>query len=250
MANQKVIDKKQQIVDEVAKKMTESKSVVVAEYQGLTVEKIQTLRRNLRDEGCEMFVIKNNISRRAAESNGYKELMEDLSGPNSMIFSYEDQVSAAKVLYEFAKKNKKLKIKSGIVDGKFYEQEKIKEISALPNREGLLTMLAGQLLSPLRELAIGLYLLTEEDESEESEEAETKEEPKKETKVEVKEETKKETKAEPKAEAKAEKKVEAKADAKKEAKAEPKAKTKEEPKKEAKAKAEPKKETKEDKESK
>ncbi|MFO7969886.1 MAG: 50S ribosomal protein L10, partial [Candidatus Izemoplasmatales bacterium] len=230
MASEKVIDQKQQLVDGVAKKMSESKSVVVAEYQGLTVEKIQTLRRNLRDEGCEMFVIKNNISRRAAEAKGYKELVEDLSGPNSIIFSYEDQVSAAKVLYEFAKKNKKLKIKSGIVDGQFYDLEKIKEISALPNREGLLTMLAGQLLSPVRELALGLYLLTEEEETEEDNKEETKEEAKSEetkkeaksekteekaTKKEVKE-TKKETKVDTKEETKPDSKEKVKAEFKKE----------------------------------
>ncbi|MFW5889105.1 MAG: 50S ribosomal protein L10 [Bacillota bacterium] len=196
MASEKVINQKQQLVDEVAKRMTESKSIVVAEYQGLTVEKIQDLRRNLRDEGCEMFVVKNNISRRAAEANGYKELIEDLSGPNSVVFSYEDQVSAAKVLYEFAKKNKKLKIKSGIVDGEFYGQEKIQEISELPNREGLLTMLAGQLLSPLRELAIALDLLTKEDKVENKSKEDAKEETgeektvKEETKDESKEETK------------------------------------------------------------
>jgi large subunit ribosomal protein L10 len=169
MANQKVIDTKQQLVNEVAERMSNSKSVVIAEYQGLTVEKTQDLRNKLREAGCEMFVIKNNISRRAAEAQGYKELTEDLSGPNTVVFSYEDQVSAAKVLYEFAKKNKKLKIKSGIVDGNFYELEKIKEISQLPNREGLLTMLAGQMLAPLRELAVGLNLLTEEDSEEENE---------------------------------------------------------------------------------
>lgn len=171
MANQKVIDVKQKLVDEVAEKMSTSKSVVIAEYQGLTVEKTQDLRRQLRDAGCEMFVIKNNISRRAAEAKGYSELANDLDGPNSVVFSYEDQVSAAKVLYEFAKKNKKLKVKSAIVDGEYYEIEKVKEISQLPNREGLLTMLAGSLLAPLRDLAIGLDLLTKQDEeaSEENE---------------------------------------------------------------------------------
>src|SRR6056297_2760042 len=172
MANQKVIDTKQQLVDEVVERMDNSKSIVIAEYQGLTVEKTQDLRKQLRDAGCEMFVIKNNISRRAAESKGYKQLVEDLSGPNSVVFSYEDQVSAAKVLYEFAKKNKKLKIKSGIVDGNYYEIDKIKEISQLPNREGLLTMLAGQMLAPVRELAVGLYLLTEEESNEEDSEKE------------------------------------------------------------------------------
>ena len=172
MANQKVIDIKQQLVNDVAEKMSNSKSVVIAEYQGLTVEKTQDLRNKLREAGCEMFVIKNNISRRAAEAQGYEALKEDLSGPNTVVFSYEDQVSAAKVLYEFAKKNKKLKIKSGIVDGNYYEIDKIKEISQLPNREGLLTMLAGQMLAPVRELAVGLYLLTEEDSNEEDSEKE------------------------------------------------------------------------------
>ncbi|QWB99826.1 50S ribosomal protein L10 [Mycoplasmatota bacterium] len=171
MANQKVIDTKQQLVNEVAERMSNSKSVVIAEYQGLTVEKTQDLRNKLRESGCEMFVIKNNISRRAAEVQGYNDLTKDLTGPNTVVFSYEDQVSAAKVLYEFAKKNKKLKIKSGIVDGNYYEIDKIKEISQLPNREGLLTMLAGQMLAPLRELAVGLNLLTEEENSEEENES-------------------------------------------------------------------------------
>jgi large subunit ribosomal protein L10 len=175
MANQKVIDTKQQLVNEVVERMGNSKSIVIAEYQGLTVEKTQELRKQLRDAGCEMFVIKNNISRRAAEAQGYSDLVNDLTGPNSVVFSYEDQVSAAKVLYEFAKKNKKLKIKSGIVDGDYYEIEKIKEISQLPNKEGLLTMLAGQLLAPLRELAIGLDLLTKEEDSEEESVEETQE---------------------------------------------------------------------------
>jgi len=164
MANQKVIDVKQVLVDEVAKKMSNSKSVVIAEYAGLTVEKTEDLRSKLREAGCEMAIIKNNIARRAAEARGFGELVNDFTGPNSVIFSYEDQVSAAKVLYEFAKKNKKLKIKSGVVDGEYYMVDQIKEISQLPNKEGLLTMLAGQLLTPLRELAIGLDLLTKEGE--------------------------------------------------------------------------------------
>ncbi len=169
MANQKVIDTKQLLVNEVAERMTKSKSVVIAEYQGLTVEKTQALRKLLRDANCEMFIIKNNIARRAAEVKGYSEFMNDLTGPNSVVFSYEDQVSAAKVLYEFAKKNKKLKIKSGIVDGAYYQDEKIKEISQLPNKEGLLAMLAGQLYSPLRDLAIALDLLSKIDSVEEQE---------------------------------------------------------------------------------
>ncbi len=170
MANQKIIDMKQQEVKKIAEKMSNAKSVVITEYRGLTVEKFETLRKQLREAGCELMVIKNNISRRAADSVGLGELSADLSGPNGVVFAFEDSVSAAKVLHGFAKKNPKLVVKSGVVDGDFYEPAQIKEIAALPNKETLLAMLASQLYAPLRDLAVGLDLLTKE-ESEQSEES-------------------------------------------------------------------------------
>ncbi len=170
MANQQIIEFKQEEVKKITEKMSSAKSVVVAEYSGLTVDQIQNLRRQLREEGCEMHVIKNNISKRAAEGLGYEDMIGDFKGPNGVVFAFEDSVSAAKVLHEFAKKNKKLKVKSGVVDGDFYLAEQIKEIAALPNKDTLLAMLAGQLYNPLMELSRGLFLLTEE-ESEQSEES-------------------------------------------------------------------------------
>jgi large subunit ribosomal protein L10 len=168
MSNQNIINLKQEEVKKIAEKMSNAKSVVIAEYQGLTVEKTQELRRQLRDAGCEMIVIKNNISRRAADEVGYGDLAQEFNGPNGVVFAYEDSVSAAKVLYAFAKKNRKIKIKSGVVDGDFYDHEQIKEISQLPSKETLLTMLASQLLAPLRDLAIGLDLLVKKEETVES----------------------------------------------------------------------------------
>jgi large subunit ribosomal protein L10 len=168
MSNQNIINLKQEEVKKIAEKMSNAKSVVVAEYQGLTVEKTEELRRLLRDAECEILVIKNNISRRAAEEVGYGDLTQDLKGPNGVIFAYEDSVSAAKVLHTFAKKNRKLKIKSGVVDGNFFNQDQIKEIAQLPGKEALLTMLAVQLLTPLRELAVGLDMLTKKEETVES----------------------------------------------------------------------------------
>lgn len=159
MSRESVINLKQEAVNEVTAKMQKAKSVVVAEYRGLTVAKTETLRRLLRKEGCELLVVKNNISRRAADSLGYKELNEDLSGPNGVVFAYDDAVSAAKVLHDFAKKNPKLVVKSGIVDGAFYQPAEIKQIALLPNRETLLGMFASQLYAPLRDLAIGLDMI-------------------------------------------------------------------------------------------
>jgi len=168
MANQNIINFKQEEVKKIAEKMSHAKSIVVAEYQGLTVEKTEELRGLLRDAGCEIIVIKNNISRRAAEEVGYGDLTQDLNGPNGVVFAYEDSVAAAKVLYTFAKKNKKIKIKSGVVDGDFYNEEQIKEISQLPAKETLLAMLATQLLAPLRELSVGLDMITKKQETVES----------------------------------------------------------------------------------
>ena len=171
MANQRIIEFKQEEVKKIAEKMSSAKSVVVAEYRGLTVEKTEQLRRQLREEGCEMMVIKNNISKRAAESVGYNKLSPNFKGPNGVVFAFEDSVSAAKVLHNFAKKNPKLLVKSGVVDGDFYEPAQIKEIAALPNKDTLLAMLATQLYGPLRELSIGLDLLTKEESKEQSEES-------------------------------------------------------------------------------
>jgi large subunit ribosomal protein L10 len=171
MANQNIIQLKQEEVKKIAEKMSNAKSVVVAEYRGLTVEQTETLRRQLREEGCEMMVIKNNISRRAAATVGYEGLSTDLKGPNGVIFAFEDSVSAAKILHNFAKKNPKLLVKSGVVDGDFYESAQIKEIASLPNKDILLTMLATQLYGPLRELSIGLDLLTKQETSVQTEES-------------------------------------------------------------------------------
>lgn len=165
MSNESAINLKQEAVNTLTAKMKNAKSIVVAEYRGLTVEKTEVLRRQLRKEGCELIIVKNNISRRAAEGLGFKALDADLFGPNGVVFAYNDAVSAAKVLHEFARKNPKLIVKSGIVDGTYYQPAEIKQIATLPNREILLTMLASTLLAPLRELSIGLDMISNKEQS-------------------------------------------------------------------------------------
>jgi len=164
MSKESVINLKQEAVNELKSKMEQAKSVVVAEYRGLTVAATENLRRQLRKEGCELFVVKNNISRRAANSLGYEALDADLSGPNGVVLAYEDSVAAAKILHEFAKKNPLLVVKSGVVDGEYYQPAQIKEIAALPNKDTLLAMVAAGLYSPIRDLAISLDLLANKEE--------------------------------------------------------------------------------------
>lgn len=157
----KAIEKKRLEVEALTERMRSAKSFVVANYSGLTVEQVTALRVELRDNGCEIAVIKNNITKRAAQALGFSELDDSLKGANAVAFSFDDSVSAAKVVYDFAKKNKALELKVGVVDGEFMDNEKIQVIATVPTREVLLTMFAAGLLEPIKEFAIGLDLMAQ-----------------------------------------------------------------------------------------
>lgn len=159
MSNASILNAKEADVQALVEKMSKAKSVVVAEYRGLTVKKTEELRRLLRKEGCEMIVAKNNISRRAAKATGFNGLDNDLVGPNSVVLSMKDSIVATKVLFDFARKNPNLVVKAGVVDGDYFNQDQIKMIAQLPSRQVLLAMLASALYSPLKDLAIGLDMI-------------------------------------------------------------------------------------------
>lgn len=156
--SKKAIANKQVEVNALAEKMQNTNSFVIVNYSGLTVEQVTKLRVELREAGCELKVIRNNITKRAADAAGYSELKEALLGPNAVAFSYEDSVSAAKVIYEFAKENKALELKVGVVDGEYMDNETIQTIATIPTRDVLLTMIAAGLLTPIKEVAIALDL--------------------------------------------------------------------------------------------
>ncbi|PKL00003.1 MAG: 50S ribosomal protein L10 [Tenericutes bacterium HGW-Tenericutes-1] len=159
MSNALNLNAKEADVQALVEKMSKAKSVVVAEYRGLTVKKTEELRRLLRKEGCEMIVAKNNISRRAAVNSGFIGLDNDLVGPNSVVLSMKDSVIATKILFDFARKNPNLVVKAGVVDGDYFTQDQIKMIAQLPSKQVLLAMLASALYSPLKDLAVGLDMI-------------------------------------------------------------------------------------------
>ncbi len=154
----KAIERKKAEVDALATKMQEASSVVIADYQGLTVDQVTKLRTALFENDCEFKVIKNNIIRRAAEKAGYEKLLESVTGPNAVAFSYEDSVSAAKVIHDFAEENEKLDLKVGVVDGDYMDNARINKIATIPTREELLTMFAGGLIQPIRNVAIAINM--------------------------------------------------------------------------------------------
>lgn len=159
---EQVLNLKQDLVSEIKNKFDSSNSAVVVEYRGLTVQQVTALRRQLRDENVEFKVYKNTMTRRAAEEAGYSDLTPALIGPNAIAFS-EDAVAPSRVLAKFAKKNKALVIKSGVVEGKVVDYETLKKLSELPNKEGMIAMLLGALQSPLRDFAWAVKQISELD---------------------------------------------------------------------------------------
>ena len=141
MANEKVLVAKQAVIDEITDKLSNAQSVVVAEYRGLTVDEVTELRRALRAENVELKVYKNKLALRATEACGKQELDEFLTGPNAIAFGHDDAVAPARVLAKFAKDHEALVIKTAIVEGKLLSKEEVMELSKLPNKEGMLSML-------------------------------------------------------------------------------------------------------------
>ena len=160
-----VLAQKKADVEALTKKMQDAKTIVAFDYIGLTVEQFTSLRRQLREAGCEVQVIKNNISRRASEAAGYSDLAQYFKGPKAVAFSNGDVVAPAKIIYEFSKKNEVVKIQAGVVEGKVENDKGMIGLATLPSRETLLTMLAMGMLKPLTDLAVGLNMLTEKEEA-------------------------------------------------------------------------------------
>ena len=158
------IAKKETLVQAAAEKFESAASVVIVDYRGLTVEEVTNLRKQLRDAGVEMKVIKNSILSRAAKNVGVDGLDEVFTGPTAVAFSNDDVVAPAKIIDEFAKDAKALEIKGGGIEGKVSSVEQITALAKLPNREGLLSMLLSVLQAPVRNVAYAVKAVAEKNE--------------------------------------------------------------------------------------
>lgn len=165
MANDRIIAAKQQVVSEISTKLRESSCTVITDYRGLNVAQMTDLRKSLREAGVEFSVLKNTLVRRATAETELTELDPHLLGPTAIAFS-SDVIAPAKILSEFAKKNDKLEIKAGVVDGKVVDVAQIKELADLPSREGLLSMLLSVLQAPVRNFALAVKAVADQQDSE------------------------------------------------------------------------------------
>jgi len=136
--SKQILEAKKAIVAELTEKVANSKTVVLVDYRGLTVEQDTELRSALRKAGVKYEVVKNTLTRFAMNNNGYSEIDTFLNGPTAIAYSYEDVVAPAKVIAEFAKKFEHLQIKVGIVEGKVFNESEINKLAELPSREELI----------------------------------------------------------------------------------------------------------------
>lgn len=151
--SEKIIAEKAKVVDEVVDKFKRVKSAVVVDYLGLTVSEVTALRKELREAGVEMKVIKNTYLRRAVAQTGYEDLENTFTGPTAVAFSYDDVVAPARIMAKYAKETDALEIKGGIIEGKVAPLEEIQALSTLPDRDGMLSMLLSALQAPVRNVA-------------------------------------------------------------------------------------------------
>ena len=160
MANPKILEQKQLVIDEIKEKVEKSNGVVLFDYRGLTDAEIKELKHALKDVNSEYKVYKNTLIQRALNDLNI-DINEYLNGPSAVAFS-EDQIAPIKVLTNFMKKHKAVTLKVGLVDGNKTTEEELKQLATIPSREGLLTMLAGGMLAIPKDLAICLDLYSKQ----------------------------------------------------------------------------------------
>lgn len=156
-------------VAEIREKLEKAQAIVLADYQGLTVEEDTALRKTLREAGVEYKVYKNNLVTLAAKELGIEGLDSYLEGPVSIAFGYEDATAPARVLHAFAKDHKKLELKAGMVEGTLYNKEEVEKLATIPSKEVLIAKLLGSFKAPLSNLAYLLNAIKEKKESESAE---------------------------------------------------------------------------------
>lgn len=141
-------EEKAVVIEEVSAEIAKAQSVIIAEYRGLDVAAVTVLRKQARESGVYLRVLKNTLVRRAVAGTPFEVLTSKMSGPLMYAVS-QDPVSAAKVLASFAKTNDKLVITGGALPDNALDSEGVKALATMPSREELLAKLMGTMQAPV-----------------------------------------------------------------------------------------------------
>jgi large subunit ribosomal protein L10 len=148
---------KEQVVSALTERLKAAETVLVADYRGLTMPQIDALRTRLLESGARFSVVKNTLTRRAAEAAGSDALLALLEGPSAIAFieTEGDMVAAAKALADAARETRVLAIRGGVMQGRTVSAEEVESLATLPPVEVLRGQVLGAIIAPLSSL-IGL----------------------------------------------------------------------------------------------
>lgn len=148
MPSEKILQQKQEYVEQLAEKLRNAVTGVVVSYKGINVADDTKLRRELREAGVDYFVVKNTMLHLAAEKVGLSDLDPVLNGTTAIALC-NDHVSAAKILSKFAETNKNLQIKAGFVEGRVIDEKGVDQLAKMPSKEVLVAQVLGGLNAPI-----------------------------------------------------------------------------------------------------
>ena len=147
------LEEKQAIVAEVNEAANQALSAVMADYRGVSVAGMTELRKNAREAGVMVRVIRNTLAKRAFEGTEFECMSEVMLGPNVLAFSLEDPGAGARIFKDFAKENEEFEIKALSVGGKLLPAEQIDMLAKLPTRDEALAMLMAVMQAPITKMA-------------------------------------------------------------------------------------------------
>ena len=160
------VELKQPVVNEIKELLTDAQSAVLVSYRGITVEQDTAMRKELREAGVEYKVCKNTMIRFAIQGTEFEALADDLKGPTAIAVSKTDATAPARILFGFAKTADALQLKSGVVEGTYYDEKGIQVIATIPSREELLSKFLGSIQSPVTNFARVIKQIAEKNEAE------------------------------------------------------------------------------------
>jgi len=149
LPSEKILEKKKQVVTELAEDLKAARTGVIVNYKGITVEADTKLRKDLRESGCKYKVVKNTLLKLALQEAGIAGLDDVLQGTTAIAVHGEDYVAPARILAKFADSNEKFEIKAGFIDGKSAAPEEIKTLASLPAKEVLIAQVLRGLNGPI-----------------------------------------------------------------------------------------------------
>jgi large subunit ribosomal protein L10 len=140
---------KEQILQDTSTRIQDVRGIYLADFSGMSVEKLSLLRKKCREQGVQFRVIKNTLLKRAFNDRGITALDDHLVGPTGLVFSPSSETAPAKILADFAKEHERPRIKAAVLDGKLFDDKQVAQLASLPSYEVMLSQVLSTIIAPM-----------------------------------------------------------------------------------------------------